>query len=355
MAPAFVPAHAADAAPPEAKAPLESKRPDPEPHPLFSPAPDGKGAARILRLEGRGMPRNLLLSPQGHLFWQQGADPEFHGLGAKGERFVTPLPGNATLSAMTLASDNRLWCFGDQVISCFDADHATGEAEASTPSPGFTVHHAAPGTDGKVWTADGVGVHVFRLRPEGGKIDGAPFPESKGGAGEPAAPDTVPARRVIPCEPCGQVFTVEAERNYLRIQRFPDGNRLSDFTMLDTPPEALSARPGHRLFLGMDGRILEFDARIQSCYVRGIPDTPGGRLQPGQVAEGADGALWFTVPGQDRIGRLDERDGLQWFPLPKDSRPTEIVSSPAGWMLFTLPGSNALGALPAPPRGPAVR
>ena len=78
-----------------------------------------------------------------------------------------------------------------------------------------------------------------------------------------------------------------------------------------------------------------------------------GNSEPGDIAVGPDGALWFTEENAGVIGRLTEGGSYQAFAIPNPSglpagfqgvpAPRSIVAGPDGAMWFTDPGDEAIG------------
>jgi streptogramin lyase len=94
-----------------------------------------------------------------------------------------------------------------------------------------------------------------------------------------------------------------------------------------------------------------------------IPNPTGARdgataaPDPSHITVGPDGALYFTDPGDDSIGRITTAGEVSEFPIPPvptsmqitkgsaDAVPDLIVSAPGGELVFTEDGANALGSL----------
>src|SRR5437588_819057 len=85
---------------------------------------------------------------------------------------------------------------------------------------------------------------------------------------------------------------------------------------------------------------------------------------PGPITTGADGNLWFgaTFAGEARIGRVTASGSLTEYPLPRrlegvagfgahpllqlsDPRPEGITAGPDGAVWFTEPGTDAIGRM----------
>jgi streptogramin lyase len=70
-----------------------------------------------------------------------------------------------------------------------------------------------------------------------------------------------------------------------------------------------------------------------------LPGSSGG------IAAGPDGAIWFTEPALDRIGRITTTGAVSEFALPAGSAPTGIVAGPDGNLWFTERSGNKIGRM----------
>jgi streptogramin lyase len=82
------------------------------------------------------------------------------------------------------------------------------------------------------------------------------------------------------------------------------------------------------------------DGEVKSYSV----ETPAGTAGIGALTPGPGGQMWFTVPGADRIGRIDAAGAGAAFPLPAGSRPTGLVATP-GLLWSTLEGTAQITSL----------
>ena len=72
--------------------------------------------------------------------------------------------------------------------------------------------------------------------------------------------------------------------------------------------------------------------------------TPGS--YPSGITAGADGNLWFTEPGTDRIGRITPNGQVIEFPLPSSAaEPTGISAGEDGDLWFTEPSAGKIGRI----------
>ena len=89
------------------------------------------------------------------------------------------------------------------------------------------------------------------------------------------------------------------------------------------------------------GQITEFSAGLN-------PDSSPGTSEPGSIAAGADGTLWFTDPGTPAIGRIKPSGQITEFStgLHPLAYPTGIAAGPDGNLWFTdNRGKNAIGQI----------
>ncbi len=81
------------------------------------------------------------------------------------------------------------------------------------------------------------------------------------------------------------------------------------------------------------GQITEFQLPTPESY-------------PSGIAAGADGNLWFTEPGTDRIGRITPNGQITEFPLPPlAAEPTGIAAGADGNLWYTEPSDGKIGRI----------
>ena len=93
------------------------------------------------------------------------------------------------------------------------------------------------------------------------------------------------------------------------------------------------------------GQIVEHSSEAQPL------DPFRANPQPSGLAEGPDGAVWYTDTNHARIGRIAPSGDVREFQIPNHGRPsspgpvpTSIVAGPEGqFMYFTDAGDNAIG------------
>jgi len=73
---------------------------------------------------------------------------------------------------------------------------------------------------------------------------------------------------------------------------------------------------------------------------------PTPKSEPGGIALGSDGAVWFTETRGNKIGRLDGDGFMTEFPLPREnSRPNRIKAGPDGALWFTMFDTAKIGRI----------
>jgi virginiamycin B lyase len=73
---------------------------------------------------------------------------------------------------------------------------------------------------------------------------------------------------------------------------------------------------------------------------------PAGNDGPTGIAPGADGALWFTAEGTNKIGRITTAGTITEFAIPTpDSAPVGIAAGPDGALWFTELLGNQIGRI----------
>jgi virginiamycin B lyase len=76
------------------------------------------------------------------------------------------------------------------------------------------------------------------------------------------------------------------------------------------------------------------------------PTVPGATCEPGGIAPGPDGNLWFTEENGNRIGRITLGGAITEFTagLSSGAKPVEITPGPGG-LWFTESGANNIGLI----------
>jgi streptogramin lyase len=94
-------------------------------------------------------------------------------------------------------------------------------------------------------------------------------------------------------------------------------------------------------------RRLLSEALEDRCLLAGsITEYTGlaAKAAPVSIAAGADGALWFTEPGSNKIGRMTTSGGLTEYAIPTSgSLAAGIAAGADGALWFTEPGINKIG------------
>jgi virginiamycin B lyase len=77
-----------------------------------------------------------------------------------------------------------------------------------------------------------------------------------------------------------------------------------------------------------------------------VPPDPALPSRLDQITPGPDGALWFTEPADNRIGRITTAGTITEFPLPVPGGDPEAISvGPDSNLWFTAPGLNQIGRI----------
>jgi virginiamycin B lyase len=120
-------------------------------------------------------------------------------------------------------------------------------------------------------------------------------------------------------------------------------------------PSGIIAAAGEVWFTAIaDGTI----GRVRRDGTVEVFADPAGQVRlPANIFPGADGRVWFTSLGTDRLGAIDPAadrpgDTIETYALPAGSRPVALKSAPDGRLWFTLRGANAVASAdPADPEG----
>lgn len=145
------------------------------------------------------------------------------------------------------------------------------------------------------------------------------------------------------------------------IGRFAPNGKLTEFFLPEGgegKPTTFAAGPivvapdGSAWFSGSHFFRNEEEGSASSGTSESIIDrlTPAGELTeftlpadsgyPAKLAVGPDGNVWFTEPLGDRVGRIGSLGQIERFPLPRGSRPGDIVSGPDGALWFMEEGEG---------------
>jgi len=110
----------------------------------------------------------------------------------------------------------------------------------------------------------------------------------------------------------------------------------------------------HRGALALAVSLLSFTVvaatPIESRAANGVTEFSLGGSSPvnwaSHITTGPDGALWFTEPDANEIGRMTTGGGLTVYPLPAaGSLPTGIAAGSDGALWFTEPGISEIGRI----------
>lgn len=61
------------------------------------------------------------------------------------------------------------------------------------------------------------------------------------------------------------------------------------------------------------------------------------------MARGPDGAIWFTDPGHNKIGRLTTNGALSEYPIPTASSSPDRITAGSNALWFTESAVNKIG------------
>ncbi len=68
-------------------------------------------------------------------------------------------------------------------------------------------------------------------------------------------------------------------------------------------------------------------------------------IDPGSITAGPDGALWFTNPGNNSIGRITTSGAITSYTDPTIESPVGITTGPDGALWFTNAGNDSIGRI----------
>lgn len=264
---------------------------------------------------------------------------------------VDPTPG-AVPSALAPAADGALWATdpgsgrivrvsATNVLQGFDANVP---ATSTGPAPALTPDRIAVGPDGALWysireggiarmTQTGVVTryNVFRQGRASGIVAG---PD---GAVWFTLPDTGQIGRIT--APTDAEFAGGSPRGAVSTFPVGEGSRPDDIE-LGADGALWYTLPGADAI----GRAVP-GAQAPTLSTIALP-TPGGA--PSRLTTGPDGRIWFSAPGTGRIGRIGGNGLVVEMPLPAGyGAPGDVASGPDGglWFVETGAAPNALGRI----------
>ena len=200
---------------------------------------------------------------------------------------ITEFSAGISGHPLTIAAgpDGALWFTESPGNKIGRADSASGAVtEYPVPTPQSAPWEITAGTDGNLWFTELLGNKIGRITPSG-EITEFPVPTPAG------QPNTIrPGPDPNPADDCAYQRDVLGETGFAaRYGNF--GGCVS--RLATTKTLWFSEQAGNRLAqITTDGDIFEFP----------LP-TPGS--QPGGLAQGPDGAVWFAEFSGNKVGRLD--------------------------------------------------
>jgi virginiamycin B lyase len=144
-------------------------------------------------------------------------------------------------------------------------------------------------------------------------------------------------------------FTEQAS---MRIGRITPTGHISEFPLpgvSHVPSDIVASADGALWFLvpnqslldriTIDGHITEFLLPSAACHTAGIPTTSSnGPCEVMNFTSGPDGALWFSEPWRNVLGRMDGQGHIAEYSLPKTSAmpgsPGALTGGPDGAIWF---------------------
>jgi virginiamycin B lyase len=211
--------------------------------------------------------------------------------------------------------------------------------------PGFWPEQLASAPDGSLWIANMTAGTIERLSPQGALTSYA-LPRSGAPTSVAVAPD-------------GSVWATEPITG--TIGEIAPGGAVSEHALAGADPEGFGNAEPFSIVLGPDGALWfteEALGRIGRISTQGalqefpIPNTSAvaqgeyGSPAPRYIADGPEGALWFTDGGDESIGRITTSGQVSEYPIGTStpSSPQGIVSA-GGELWFVEANLDALGSV----------
>lgn len=337
-------------------------------HPFFEiAAGEPFGTIKYLRTRdleavlGVDPPCQLLLGGNGRLGWITSRTRQMTSLGRTGIRFLHPI-SNRSQVAQAVDAKGRTWVVeGDRFVihdtdqpgeQKNDKDYRYSATAVAFPAPKgiFAMQGLADGSMA-VFHRRGM-LRIGESRTATGRRGGETTTISDWHAGKGE-------ELVAGCfNASGSHFFV-LDKSHHRIERIPAEGGTSAFAALDRgwAPKRLVPGADNRVYLTLAGgpglvalgleekdlQVIDLPSRDRGMEdIFGLTGTDGACLGP-------DGNIWFTEPQQNRIGRLDVKEGIiEDYYLGDGVVPLDIVASPEdGTLLFTVKDQDVIGSFRA--------
>ena len=206
-----------------------------------------------------------------------------------------------------------------------------------------------PGAGNPIGIADGPDGNVWFAVPDGQHFSGAVGRITPGGVVTEFSGLVAPS--FIVTGPDGNLWFTQddgCDNGVASIGRITPDGVLTHFSQP-------SCRALGDIAVGSDGNLWftwnslrePFPAGISRMTLAGVVTEfplPGGS---GGIAAGPNGAIWFTEPTRDRIGRITTTGAVSEFALSAGSGPTGIAAGPDGNLWFTETSANKIGRITA--------
>ena len=326
-------------------------------HPFFDEErPERVGVVRVLQVsDRRAAPEgfhSLVTGPAGNIYWLRSQPGSLACLASTGATFE-PNPRSphteAHISAMGLTGADTLMMFGARSVVRFNLSalegarpdgevmhfsslpqELPGPPRALLPSPWGTAILLWPQLAAQVLTADSKRLEINAYN---------------------IFPGFVPDRLAF--DPEGPIaYFIHPQDRRLLVHRLAANG--SPGKMFGVPlasqalPDLLALGPGRRIWTARRGEAW-LTAYDQTAPPAGAPLTvtlpEGAGIH--QITLGPDGNLWATAPDADRLFRITGSGEVSAFPVPRGTRPGDILPYLHGRLLFASLAGHSLGSIRA--------
>ncbi|HXE54029.1 MAG TPA: hypothetical protein VN541_13490, partial [Tepidisphaeraceae bacterium] len=236
-------------------------------------------------------------------------------------------PSSYSASSLTVGPDGAIW-FTDQDNNAVGREAADGSiAEYPLPTDSAGPDRITRGPDGNLWFVETDAAQIGRITPAG-SVREFSIPN----------PDSDPTD--ITAGPGGSLWFVDSGTN--SIGRIATSGKVSEL-----PVDANTLTLGGSLAAGPDGNLYAtgWDNSGNGVLIRITPTDHVTSIalpaNPNALVLGSDGNLWVAADGQ--IDRVTPAGAVSSFALPSGDGAIEIAQGPDGAMWFTDYGSSAMG------------
>jgi len=305
--------------------------------------------------------RGIAAGPDGALWFtesaaaQNGGTSKIGRINTAGAVTEYVLAANSAPAGITAGPDGALW-FTESGAGKIGRITTAGVVTEYALPGGGTPEGITVGPDGALWFADAGGISVWRAAIASPPIlvatpTSLSFAYQQGGS-QPATQTLAIAASDSSAQPFTAVASTTSGGGWLSVA--PTSGTTSANLSVSVNVTGLAvgtygggvivtSQTGYRLYVPVTLTLIQSAAPLVSFteYI-----VPTANSWPDAVAPGSDGALWFTEPLGNNIGRITAAGAITEYPLPTPvSSPLSIAAGPDGALWFTEADNQSIGTI----------